>query len=86
MAERSGQVLLASLRGHGERTGLVNIGDWVRRPGRKWHLIESVIARDAITKCGRRMDAYNSDGKLEYFPTEPLTRMIGQPQNCKRCS
>lgn len=57
------------------------IGSWVRRKGRKWHLVESVVADDAITRCGRRMA-----GLLEVSEAEPLTRMIGQPQNCKRCS
>lgn len=28
----------------------------VRRPTRgRWHLVESVIAGDAVTRCGRRM-------------------------------
>lgn len=67
------------------------IGWWARRnraaagsgsPQRgKWHLVESVVAGDVITRCGRRMAP-----PLEYSEVEPLTRLIGQPQNCKRCS
>jgi hypothetical protein len=67
----------------------VNIGDWVRRQGGKWHLVESTVAGDAITKCGRRMKLSLSDFEsddLQVNAVEPLTRMIGQPQNCKLCS
>jgi hypothetical protein len=62
----------------------IAIGKWVRRerPEAKWHVVESVIAGDAITHCGRRM----ADPGLEVSEVEPLTRLIGQPQNCKRCS
>ena len=67
----------------------MKIGDWVRRRG-KWHLVESIVADAAITRCGRRMEPTASyDGQdvpLEVSEVEPLTRMIGQPQNCKRCS
>jgi len=61
------------------------IGGWVRRKG-KWHLTESVVAGAAFTRCGRRMEARTADGELELSAVEPLTRLIGQPQNCKRCS
>jgi hypothetical protein len=74
----------------------MNIGHWVRRvyEGKryrttKWHLIESVIDDEPITRCGRRMDRHTLAGsanRLETVETEPLTRMIGQPQNCSRCS
>ncbi len=63
----------------------MNIGNWVRRNG-KWHLVESVIADAAITRCGRRMEPTASRGALEVSEVEPLTRAIGQRQNCKRCS
>ena len=63
----------------------MEIGNWVRRPGGKWHLIESTVAGDAFTKCGRRMDKTNANGRLEVIDDLPLTRMIGQPQNCKMC-
>jgi hypothetical protein len=44
----------------------VHIGQWVRRERRGVpHLVESVIAGDAITRCGRRMtDEPNSNGLL----------------------
>lgn len=63
------------------------IGNWVKRADRddtKWHRVESVIESDAITKCGRRMR--RMVGRFDISEVEPLTRMIGQPQNCKRCS
>jgi hypothetical protein len=67
----------------------VNIGDWVRRRGGKWHLVESIVTDDAFTRCGRRMKVRLNDieaDNLQVSAVEPLTRMIGQPQNCKRCS
>jgi hypothetical protein len=61
----------------------MNIGDWVRRSSTKWHLVDSVVAGDAFTRCGRRM---RQDGlRLEVSDVMPLTRMIGQPQLCKQC-
>ena len=60
----------------------MEIGKWMRRTnGGKWHLIESVVAGDAITKCGRRM----ADRPLPYEISDvmPLTRMIDQSQLCK---
>ena len=66
----------------------MNIGNWVRRRGGRWHLVESVVAEDAVTRCGRRMDRVTrSGGELQVRETEPLTRLIGQPQNCHQgCS
>ncbi len=61
----------------------MNIGDWVKRRTGKWHLVESVIEGAAVTKCGRRMAAGLKG--LEVSDVIPLTRMIGQPQNCKYC-
>jgi hypothetical protein len=62
----------------------LQIGDWVRRTG-KWHLVESVIARDAITRCGRRMVEQLASGThLDVREVMPLTRAIGQPQLCKQ--
>jgi hypothetical protein len=62
----------------------VNIGNWIQRKRGKWHLVESVVAEDAITRCGRRMDRVTpSGGELQVSVLMPLTRMIGQPQLCK---
>jgi hypothetical protein len=46
----------------------IQIGQWVRRARRMvWHRIESVIADDAITSCGRRMsDEPTARGGLLY--------------------
>jgi hypothetical protein len=57
------------------------IGQWVKLPGkRKWHVVESLIAGDAITRCGRRL---RDEAGLQVSALMPLTRMIGQPQLCK---
>lgn len=60
----------------------MDIGDWVRRVDRpsKWHLVESVVEGDAITRCGRRMRDHR---EFEVSNVMPLTRMIDQPQLCK---
>ena len=44
----------------------MTIGDWVRRErGGKPHLVESLVAGDVITNCGRRLpDEPNTRGKL----------------------
>jgi hypothetical protein len=63
----------------------MKIGSWVRRKGGKWHEVESVIDGDAVTQCGRRMDRVNRAGELQVSEVMPLTRMIGQPQNCRYC-
>lgn len=54
------------------------IDEWVRPKGGKWHLVESVIDDQPITRCGRRIRS-----KVDSSPVMPLTRMIGQPQLCK---
>jgi hypothetical protein len=57
------------------------IGHWVRRSGKqKWHRVESMVAGDAITKCGRRLSSWG-----EVSEVQPLTRMIGQPHLCRYC-
>jgi hypothetical protein len=33
----------------------MDIGVWVRRTTTKGHFVESVVADDAVTRCGRRM-------------------------------
>lgn len=70
---------------------MIEIGNWVRREksGAKWHLVESVIDDEAITRCGRRMEqasALNDLEALDVSDVMPLTRMIGQPQLCKFCA
>ncbi len=44
------------------------IGTWVKREKRHyWHLVESLVANDAVTACGRRLtDEANSRGELVY--------------------
>ena len=44
------------------------IGTWVKREKRRnWHFVESLVAGDAVTKCGRRLaDEENSRGGLVY--------------------
>jgi len=76
----------------------MKIGDWIRRvrvntdavfvARSKWHVVESIVAGDAITKCGRRMQPKTLSGGygLDISEVEPLTRMIGQPQLCENCA
>ena len=64
----------------------MTIGQWVRRRDarQKWHLIDSVVDDEPFTRCGRRLRR-----KAKGFDTSdvmPLTRLIGQPQNCFWCS
>jgi hypothetical protein len=42
------------------------IGTWARREQRyTWHLVESLVANDAVTRCGRRLrDEPNRRGAL----------------------
>lgn len=57
------------------------IGTWVKREYRiyPWHLVESFIAEDAITRCGRRMrNEPNSRGALVFTD--------GPGAKCKVCS
>lgn len=63
------------------------IGSHVTRHGQKYHRVESIIAGDAVTRCGRRMDRYKPwvRGELYVLHTIPLTRAIGQPQLCRLC-
>lgn len=71
------------------------IGNWVRRVyttksyhTTKWHLVESVVAGAVITRCGRRLEAKTNakaGNELEVSKVMPLTRLIGQPQNCQPC-
>ena len=55
------------------------IGTWVRRERRSyWHYVESFVADDAVTRCGRRLrDEQNSRGGL-IFSDAPGAR-------CKVC-
>lgn len=59
-------------------------GETERWVGPRWHLVESVVAGAAVTRCGRRMEALTGQGPLEVRDTQPLTRMIGQPHLCKK--
>jgi len=63
----------------------MKIGNWIRRnrAAAKWHIVESVVSGDAITRCGRRM---RNEAPFTLSIVEPLTRLIGQPQNCRQCS
>jgi hypothetical protein len=71
------------------------IGDWIRRerittdrPLGLGHLVESLIERGAITRCGRRMEPW-----IRSEPFTELTRLDGDQiaearhklQLCKAC-
>lgn len=61
----------------------MKIGDWVKRTGQKWHLVDSIVADDVVTRCGRRMWTRRPHAPFEVSEVMPLTRMIDQPQLCK---
>ena len=68
----------------------VFISSWVRRvrPGGKWHLVESLVADDAITRCGKRMrDEPTSRGEpLEVH--DGMVSRAGRPLDgdvCRKC-
>lgn len=44
----------------------MEIGDWIAREKRRIpHLVDSIVAGDVVTRCGRRMrDEPNADGPL----------------------
>ena len=56
------------------------VGDWVSRARRGVpHLVESIVADDVVTRCGKRMrDEPNRDGEL----------VVSGPgeRRCKVCS
>ena len=62
-----------------------DIGDWAKRNHGKWHYVESVIAGDAITKCGRRINCGerlpggfpNDSGGTKPGPTEATFDAVG---------
>lgn len=58
----------------------VQIGQWVMRHRyRIGHLVESQIAGDAVTRCGRRMsDTPTTAGELQLAP-------FGTPK-CRQCT
>lgn len=59
---------------------MADIGSWVKRkPRQKWHRVDSIVAGDAVTRCGKRL----RDPFAAVSEVQPLTRMIGQPQLCK---
>jgi hypothetical protein len=64
------------------RRHLDNAGN-ERWTGPRWHLVESVVAEDAVTRCGKRMDRVTTEGELEVRSLMPLTRLIAQPQLCR---
>jgi hypothetical protein len=58
----------------------VQIGQWAMRSRyRIGHLVESIVAGDAITRCGRRLtDERTTGGDLEPAP-------FGTPK-CRQCT
>jgi len=58
----------------------MRIGDWIIRSKRGVaHVIESLVAGDAVTKCGRRLtDEPNTSGELVLFA-------LGTRSICRVC-
>lgn len=63
----------------------IEIGNWVRRTSQKWHFVDSTVSEDVMTRCGRRMMTVKRGKPVEVSTVMPLTRMIDQPQLCKKC-
>lgn len=63
----------------------MTIGSWVRRPEQKWHRVESVIADEPVTHCGRRLKTRFWHDVKEAFDTSWGTPDLGDPDRCKRC-
>ena len=63
----------------------MKIGDVVRRvkAGAKWHLVESVVAEAAVTKCGRRMERVTVVDQTPLEVDEPAP--AASPDDCVRC-
>ena len=62
----------------------VGIGDWVRRENLAvWHLVESVVAGDAIARCGLRLshEATKTGGELLVAIFVP-----GREPRCHACA
>jgi hypothetical protein len=57
---------------------------WSKRTLTRWHLVESVIDDEPVTRCGRRLRKRDRT-EFEVSDVMPLTRMIGQPQLCRQC-
>jgi hypothetical protein len=62
---------------------MIEIGNWVRRKGGKWHLVDSKVVDRVVTRCGREMKRELHGVELAVSTVMPLTRMIDQPQLCK---
>lgn len=63
----------------------ISIGDWVSRPGDRdrWHYVDSVVAEDVMTKCGKRMSVEHHDGQLISSP--PFARTPIPADACRTC-
>ena len=61
----------------------MNIGNWVRRsPTMKWHLIDSVVADEPFTRCGRRLRIRKWHGVKVAFQ---ISEALPIPDTCKKC-
>lgn len=63
----------------------MTIGSWVRRPDQKWHRVESVIADEPVTHCGRRLKTRRRHGFTIAFDVRAFPDWLAPDQNCKRC-
>ena len=64
----------------------ISIGDWVSRPGDRdrWHYVDSLVAEDVMTKCGRRMALKHPKGELEQGLSWPEYRPADACRVCMR--
>lgn len=56
-----------------------------RNNGGRWHIRESVIANDAITKCGRRMADEAVGGATLITVTGPSVEVLADAGVCEQC-
>ena len=62
----------------------MTIGSVVRRDtaGSKWHYVESIVADDAVTRCGKRMSPATDEGVL--LVADALTDVLREDK-CGLC-
>lgn len=59
----------------------IEIGEWVRRPSTKTHLVDSTVADDVLTRCGRRMAVRAGQGSALGVDVQP-----DESDYCQTCS
>lgn len=63
------------------------VGNWVRRTkSRPWHMAQSVLISEVLTKCGKFMSGYNKKGqKLEARMPSEAGSTVKPSDMCQVC-